>query len=230
MPAIPEKYTLLRRLVTTEAHHRVAVALGAAVAVFLCTLACWHLPERIIVAWDVFAVVSLVLAWSGMIFTDAKTRVQEAQLQDSSRVVIACCVVIAAIVGLFGAAYLLSSARGLEGQAATRHVLLAIVTVVSSWLLVHTVFSLHYAHVCYLMAEKSPKIPPQVGLNFPSETEPDFLDFAYFSFIIGMTCQTADVEITSRQVRRIALMHGLLAFAFNVVIVALSLNLASSLI
>lgn len=72
------------------------------------------------------------------------------------------------------------------------------------------------------------KAPPELGLRFPREPEPDFLDFAYFSFIIGMTGQTADVEITSRRVRRIALLHGLLSFGFNAVIVALSLNLASS--
>ena len=92
----------------------------------------------------------------------------------------------------------------------------------------HAVLTLHYTHVCYQIAGKSLESPPELGLRFPREPEPDFLDFAYFSFIIGMTGQTADVEITSRRVRRIALLHGLLSFGFNAVIVALSLNLASS--
>lgn len=230
MPVIPERYVVLRGFVTAEAHHRVVVSLSVAGVVFFSRLPWGALPERLIMAWDVFALVSLFLAWAGIFFSDAKTRVQEAKLQDSNRVVIACCVVVAALFGLYGAAHLLGSARGLVGPAAVWRVLFAIVTVMASWLLVHTVFLLHYAHVCYRLAEKSTEKPPSVGLIFPGEMEPDFLDFAYFSFIIGMTCQTADVEISSRQVRRIALVHGLLSFAFNAVIVALSLNLASSLI
>ncbi|HET6890417.1 MAG TPA: DUF1345 domain-containing protein, partial [Pyrinomonadaceae bacterium] len=69
-----------------------------------------------------------------------------------------------------------------------------------------------------------------VGVVFPNEPQPDFLDFAYFSFVIGMTCQVSDVQITSRRIRRIALLHGLLSFGFNTVILVLSLNLASALL
>lgn len=77
-----------------------------------------------------------------------------------------------------------------------------------------------------LIAEESRQKPPNVRVVFPSEPQPDFLDFAYFSFVIGMTCQVSDVQITSRRIRRIALLHGLLSFGFNTVILALSLNLA----
>ena len=94
----------------------------------------------------------------------------------------------------------------------------------------HTVLALHYTHVCYHIAEESREKPHNVGVVFPNEPQPDFLDFAYFSFVIGMTCQVSDVQITSRRVRRIALLHGLLSFGFNTVILALSLNLASALL
>jgi uncharacterized membrane protein len=230
MPAVPADSRFLHRIVEFEAHHRVTVALVVAGLAFGIVSRWLKLEVSLIVAWDVFALCSLVLAWAGIIFTDAKTRVEEAKLQDSSRTVIASCLVVAAFAGLFGAALLLHSAKQLDGTEAVWHVALAILTVVASWLLVHTVMSLHYAHMCYQIAGKSRDKSLGVGLRFPNETQPDFLDFAYFSFIIGMTCQTSDVEITSRHVRRTALLHGLLSFGFNAVIVALSLNLASSLL
>jgi len=68
------------------------------------------------------------------------------------------------------------------------------------------------------------------GLEFPNQKAPDFLDFAYFSFVIGMTCQVSDVQVSSQGIRRLALVHGLLSFLFNTVILALSINLASSLL
>ena len=230
MPPSPASSRYLRRVVEFEAHRRFSLAVVVALLTFVATGRWLELKVSLIVSWDAFARCSLALAWAGIIFTDAKTRVEEAKLQDSSRTAIAICLVVAAFAGLFGAALLLHTAKKLEGSEAVWHVALAILTVVASWLLVHTVMSLHYAHMCYQIAGKSREKSIGVGLRFPNEPQPDFLDFAYFSFVIGMTCQTADVEITSRQVRRTALLHGLLAFGFNAVIVALSLNLASSLL
>ncbi len=207
-----------------------AVALAVALLTFAISSRGLRMPVSLIVAWDAFALCSLVLAWAGMLFTNARTCVQEAQLQDSSRIAMGCCVVLAAVASLVGAGLLLGSAKGLSGVEAGWHVALATLTVVSSWLLVHTVLALHYTHLCYNLAEKSRAKPRCLGVVFPDEPEPDFLDFAYFSFVIGMTCQVSDVQVTSRRVRRVALLHGLLSFGFNTVIVAMSLNLASSLL
>jgi uncharacterized membrane protein len=168
----------LRRLVEFDAHHRVAVALMVAALTFGISSRWLQLPVSLIASWDAFALCSLVLAWAGMIFTDARTRVREARLQDSSRAVIYGCVVFAAIAGLFGAGLLLGSAKGLAGGEASRYIALAVLTIVSSWLLVHTVLALHYTHVCYHIAEESREKPPNVGVVFPNEPQPDFLDFA----------------------------------------------------
>lgn len=230
MPELPKHSKLFRRIVEFEAHNRLAVSLVIAFLTFGTTYQKLDPAVAVIVSWDAFALSSLILAWVAIIFSNAKTRVEEASLQDSSRIAISVCVVLAAVAGLFGAALLLHRAKSLQENEALWHVVLAILTVVFSWLLVHTFLTLHYAHICYQIAGASKADPPEVGLNFPDEPEPDFLDFAYFSFVIGMTCQTSDVEITSKHVRRIALLHGLLAFGFNAVIVALSLNLASSLL
>jgi uncharacterized membrane protein len=94
----------------------------------------------------------------------------------------------------------------------------------------HTVFSLRYAHLFYRESGAAPSEGLAGGLAFPEEPEPDYLDFAYFAFVIGMTCQVSDVQITSRPIRHLALLHGVLSFAFNTVILALSVNIISGLL
>lgn len=165
-----------------------------------------------------------------MVFTDVRTRMREAHLQDSSRTALCCCVLLAAVAGLLGGAMLLGSDK-VPGSGQTGwHIGLVALTIVHSWSLVHTVLTLHYAHRCYHIAEKSEKEPKDMGVLFPNEPQPDFLDFAYFSFVIGMTCQVSDVQITSRQIRRLALLHSLLSFGFNTVILAMAINLASGML
>ena len=219
-----------RRIVEFEAHHRLVVALFIAAITWAAAYRFLSLPETLIVAWDAFAATSLILAWLGMFFTDAKTRVSEAHLQDSSRSAICCCVVVAALAGLLGAGVLLGSAKEMANGEAVRHVALAAGTVMSSWLLVHTMMALHYTHVFYCPCEDTTRRGHAMGVLFPAEKEPDFLDFAYFSFVIGMTCQVSDVQVTSQTIRRIVLLHALLSFVFNAVILGFSINLASTLL
>jgi len=94
-----------------------------------------------------------------------------------------------------------------------------------SWFLVHTTFSMRYAHLFYGDNENG----KGSGLGFPGNGSPDFVDFAYFSFVLGMTFQVSDVEISSRQIRRLSLLHSLIAFIFNTVIVALTINALAGL-
>ncbi len=94
-------------------------------------------------------------------------------------------------------------------------------------MLVHTIFTLRYAHIYYGTDDEQNRVG---GLEFPDEENPDYLDFAYFSFIIGMTSQVSDVSIHSKRLRRLGLLHGLIAFFFNVTIIALSINTVSGLL
>ncbi len=107
---------------------------------------------------------------------------------------------------------------------------MAALAVIQSWLLIHTVFTLRYAHVFYRSEQEADVEGSGGGLIFPGGHYPDYQDFAYFSFVVGMTCQVSDVNITSRSMRRLALLHGLLSFAFNTVILALSINIISGLL
>ena len=98
-----------------------------------------------------------------------------------------------------------------------------------AWLFANTLFALHYAHVWYLPDDKGKDAKDSGGLEFPGDDPtPDYWDFAYFSFVLGMTFQVSDVQITEKRVRRLALFHGMLAFLFNIAVVALSVNLMAS--
>jgi uncharacterized membrane protein len=212
-----------------DAHHRVALSLFLALIVFVATPSL-RLAVRALVAWDAFAFTYLALSWVRIAFADARTSVRDARLQDSSRTALFLFVIVAAVASLFAVGLLLGSAKGLSPSRQAEHALLAGLTVAASWCLTHTVFALRYAHIFYQASDDKPERAQGEGLDFPREKHPDFLDFAYFSFVIGMTCQVSDVQITARRIRRIALLHGLLAFVFNTVILALSINLASAFI
>ena len=108
---------------------------------------------------------------------------------------------------------------------------LSVVTVVASWLFLHTVLALHYAHQ-YYWPKRQPSHPDahHGGLEFPGGESPDYMDFLYFSFVLGATSQTSDVAITGKQIRRLAMLHGTLAFAFNTLLLALTINVAASLL
>jgi uncharacterized membrane protein len=98
-----------------------------------------------------------------------------------------------------------------------------------SWFLVHTTFSMRYAHLYYGDDNKKHIDKKGAGLEFPGNDEHDFIDFAYFSFVLGMTFQVSDVEISDRKIRRLSLLHSLIAFIFNTVIVALTINALAGL-
>ncbi|HWA78747.1 MAG TPA: DUF1345 domain-containing protein [Acetobacteraceae bacterium] len=128
----------------------------------------------------------------------------------------------AAIVGEF-------SAIGPAGKGATPFRLaLLVVTLLASWLMTHVTFAYRYAHEYYATSVSRTEV--DAGLQFPDESLPDYWDFLYFSLVLGMTFQVSDVQITSRKLRRLATVHGVLSFLFNTVILALSVNLAAGLL
>jgi uncharacterized membrane protein len=213
-----------------DAHQRLFIAAVAALIAFLLTIGHLRLALQSILTWNVFAWSFMLFSWMRILFADARTSVQTAKLEDAGRTVIFVFVILGAITSLFAVAVLIGEAKGLNKGIITGHLLLAGGTVVSSWTLIHTVFTMHYAHAFYRQRDDDQSCSDGAGLEFPSEKEPDFLDFAYFSFVIGMTCQVSDVQISNRDIRRLALVHGLLSFLFNTVILALTINLSSGLV
>jgi uncharacterized membrane protein len=213
-----------------DAHHRLGLALIAAAVGFLVTRGQLSIPVLTIVVWNVFCWSLLVLAWMRIIWGEPAAAARVARLQDSERSLIFLLVVVCTCASLFAVAYLLGSAKSLQAGRLTWHVVLAIGTVMASWSLMHTVFALHYAHIYYRKGDEDVGTEDDGGVQFPGGTTPDFMDFSYFSFVIGMTCQVSDVQITSQRIRRLALIHGVLSFVFNTAILALSINIISSLL
>lgn len=179
--------------------------------------------------WITFALSYLFFSWV-IILSYHPTEVRAvANKEDWGGTIIFLFVLLAAFVSLFAIIFLLKSIPDESKKGLSMHILLAIASVFCSWTLIHTLFTLKYAHKYYGMGDQNDSDAVQ-GLEFPGEKEPDFLDFAYFSFVVGMTFQVSDVQITSREIRRLALMHSFLSFVYNTVIVALSINIISGMI
>ncbi len=149
----------------------------------------------------------------------------QARLQDEGQWLILTLVMVAAIASLVAIVAELAAASELHGSAKYAHIGLAVFTIVASWAFTHMMFGLHYAHEYYL----APTNGKSVGLQFPGDDAPDYGDFLYFSYVIGTSGQTADVNITSTAMRRVGLLHCVLAFFFNTTVLALTINIAASL-
>jgi uncharacterized membrane protein len=213
-----------------DAHYRVYFALFVAIVAFSGTVSSHSIPAVALITWIAFALAIIIMDWIIIWKAHPREIRKIARLQDSSRsliflVVLACCV-----ISLGAILFLLSSSKGQAHGNVTGHVLLAMGSVVVSWWLVHTLFAMRYAHLYYDTDTDDGEKKPYGGLQFPEETQPDYLDFVYFSFVIGMTFQVSDVEISARDIRRLALLHALISFAFNTAIVALSINIISSMV
>ncbi len=219
----------IRRLSYLESHHRMAIAAGFAALVFCGVAGRFSVPAEVVATWDAYGVCLLVLAW--MRFATAKPRVviRLTTLNPSSRILIFLFVVGASCASLLAVVYLLSSAKGMPKEPFALHIVAAIGTIIISWLVVHTIFALHYAYLFYHWCPETEH--NHGGLQFPEGEghEPDYYDFAYFSFVIGMTSQVSDVQIASQAIRRWSLLHGMISFAFNAAILALSINIISGM-
>ena len=210
-------------LLELTAFYRSLVALSGGAVVWLATADRLIWQTRLLVSWLAYALTVLGLIWLVIGRADAR---RVAQREDESRPVIFLFTVGGALVSLFAVVVLLGSIRGLSSAETIRHVGLSGLTVVSAWLLTHSVFTLHYAHLYY----NPDHTQREGGLDFPGNEPPDYLDFAYYAFVVGMTFQVSDVAVTSRKLRRLTLLHGLLSFAFNTLIIALSISAVSSLL
>ena len=219
--------SILNRIKNYDSHHRLFIAITTAGIAAIAAQGHVRFPVQLVAAWNVFAVTVLALAWVRIVTARPGESVRTAKLQDSNRNLIFLFVILAACASLVAIGYVLGSAGGRHGGRLLESVGLAFGTLIGSWSLIHTVFALHYAHIYYGDAPDGRSHAG--GLKFPGEPTPDYMDFAYFSFVVGMTCQVSDVQVTGRRMRSLTLLHGLLSFAFNTVILALSINMLSGL-
>ena len=177
---------------------------------------------RLMVAWDVFSLTLTGLALAIFSTMCPKQIRVLASHEDASRAVVFVIVLSAILGSLLGIMLLLSNKQGWMLSKGLE-TFIYITGVTSSWVLLHVMFTFRYAHI-YYGDHPTRKGEIAGGLEIPGEKWPDYTDFAYFSFVIGMTFQVSDIQISSRYIRRLVLLHGLLSFLFNTVIVALTIN------
>lgn len=183
---------------------------------------------RALCAWDTGVIVYVVL--SGLLFfTEHASRMEaDAEAQQEGEWTIFALTVAVVIVSFVAIVGEFSVTKEVAGLRKELHIGLVALTLFVSWLMTHITFAFRYAHEYYARDNGGPEIDR--GLDFPGEKRPDYLDFMYFSLVLGMTFQVSDVQITARKLRRLAVVHGLLSFLFNTVIVALTVNLAAGLL
>lgn len=201
----------------------VSIVVGIVVYLLLSAFAGGLAPQtRGIMAWDVGCATFLAAALTMMLRASIARMRQRATVQDEDRIAILVLVVAAVSVCVFTIGTELHLAKQLKEGAGTWRIVLAALTIVLSWCFTHTIFAMHYAHEYYENTKKP-------RLMFPGDAEPDYGDFLYYSFVVGMTCQVSDVQVAEREMRRLTLVHGVLSFLFNTVILALAINIGASL-
>ena len=213
------------RIVKLHAKLAVAVLVGVAMAFAVAPLGL-RLGVRILAGWDTGVVVYLALTLSMMWRAEVAHIRRRASEQDEGAAIILLLSIIATFASLVAVIVSLGGAKQGTQDNAALDLTLAFATILLSWAFVHTIFSFHYAHEYY--GERGDgKIG---GLHFPGDHAPDYRDFLYFSLVIGMTSQVSDVAITSKVIRRVASVHGVLSFFFNLVVLALTVNMVANLI
>lgn len=223
MNKIPESFSLLSR--TSATYKLLFCALLAAGVFWGLSIFQIHILTRLMISWDFFNLIMIFISWIVFFTTSSGQLSALAAKQDETLPASFVIVLICLCFSLFGTIVLLvypdSSLINKELHTAT-----SLTGIGLSWILLHTLFTLRYAHL-YFITDENEK--PAGGISFPSGTKPDYIDFAYFSFVIGMTFQVSDLTVESKRIRRFVLVHSLIAFVFNTLIVALTINTIATL-
>jgi len=195
--------------------------LGGAVAGAVASLFT-PISASILLGWDVAVLIYLAWTWGAVQGLDPEVTAQLAKREDPSTPVADLVVIGAGTAMLAAVGFALAKAGEATGGMRAYLVTLGLVSVVLSWAVVHTVFALKYARAYYS--------EPAGGIEFNEDEPPNYIDFAYYAFTIGMTFQVADTNITARAVRRTTLHHALLSYLFGAVLLGLVINVVATLL
>jgi uncharacterized membrane protein len=198
----------------------VAIAIGLVTALLLPEPAA--LTRRAVIGWDVGILCFLAMMFVLAARATPHSMHRRAAIEDPARWLFLGLMAGAAWFSMFALLGLLHDGRDASGHVSLPLALLAGATIFLSWIFAHVTFAVHYVHDYYAdLAAARPK-----GLLFPGHpSDPDYWDFLYFSFVVGMTCQVSDVQVATRFWRRLVLAHGIVSFLFNTVVLALCINL-----
>jgi len=198
----------------------VCALIGLAAGLIAAPFAPWQMS--LLLGWIGLTGSLLAWIWWEISGCDAATTRARSTAEDDSRIGAVMVMVTASVVSLVGVGFGLAKARHVGFPMEVALTVVAVLAVVLSWGVVHSMFTLHYAHQYY--------IEPVGGIDFPGGTVPDYRDFAYFAFTIGMSFAVSDTNVTNQVVRRIALRHALVSYLFGTVIVGLAINVIAGFI
>jgi uncharacterized membrane protein len=224
-PDAKHQHHLFKPVRILRNHHKLFAAVALGVVVFFLLPGGWNLPTRMLVGWNSGLAIYLAIA----IFTasrfDLKIVRDRAAAADEGAWLILLLTVAASVASLAAVVAELGAAKDAAPFERALNLGLAAMTIVLSWAFIQTIFAFHYAHEFY-----GDRGSHKTGLAFPACKQPEYWDFLYFSFVIGMTFQVSDVQVTSAHVRRTVMAHGVVAFFFNLAVLSLAINIGGSLI
>jgi uncharacterized membrane protein len=197
---------------------RLFVSLVVSLIVML-ILSSSHIVIRLLAAWNAGSLTLLILAWWIILRSNAARTRLRAATEDPGRYGVFVTVIVSSLASIAAALAVLRDSSTMAPGATGLVETMAVIAILEAWFVTHTSYTLRYAHLYYR------EDGDVGGISFNSKDKPDDLDFAYFAFIVGMTFQVADTNVSDKSIRRAVLGHALISFVYNTVIVALALNL-----
>ncbi|PUV24342.1 DUF1345 domain-containing protein [Sphingobacterium athyrii] len=177
----------------------------------------------LVLCWLGFCISYILVSWYTFYTMPVTTIAKKAQQEDGSQLFVSLFIILVTLSCFISVLMIIISTK--EKQLDNSFIIIiCMFAMLASWCLVHTIYTFHYARLYYENDSHGS------GLEFPGDDKPDYMDFAYFSFVMGCTFQVSDVGISSKKIRRVALFHGLLSFALNTFVVALTINIISGFI
>ena len=219
-------WAALARHAKAQIRFLIAFAVGVAVALLA---PIEELIPRILAGWNAGGWLYLILVAIKMWHAEIEGIKREASIERESRIGVLVVVTLGSFFTLLALLAQLAALKTESGADRTASIILSGSTIFLSWLLMHTVFAVYYAHEFHSEAKGGAR-GRGGGLKFPDDRTPDYIDFLYFAFVVGTTAQTSDVDVTSRAMRMVVMLHGILSFFFNTAVIALAVNLALQLV
>ena len=210
------------------AHPRLLISIAIGVVAYAVTPQIYGQATKFLAGWNAVAIAYLILVAVMIASGTSATMRQRAAAEDQGRWAILAVLAAGSFFSLVGLLFIQTPAKSAPGGEELFDLIFVGGTIVLSWLMLHTIFALHYAHDYYGPATDADGL--MRGLDFPSDDAPDYWDFLYFSFVVGMTCQVSDVQVTRRGLRRLTLVHGIVSFFFNTFILALTINIIAGML
>ncbi len=215
-----------------QAHPRLFAGLAAGFAVEIFLPESFSLSTRLLIAWNVGTWIYFIATGIMIVRASPQSIRRRAKATDEGKSFILVFTGFAALAAIAAIIAQLAIVKELSGTIKGLHIALAAATIISAWFFIHLTYALHYAHKYFdeYFAEPGRPAAERGGLVFPGTENPGYYDFLYFSYVIGVACQTAAVAISSPAMRRVAVVHCVLAFFFNSAVLALTINIAAGLI